>query len=187
MKNKSISKSISRMLSYSLGLSLLLVVASCDFILKSKDVQDDKGTIYTSGGKAIAGEEDEHGCTYTAGYRWSDLNRDCIRVFEIGFRLNPIALEEGNSEENELEDNDVSCFVIFNHEDNKAEIFLPNKLKSIVLENKNIQGLYSNDGWELDTRKKMTLKKKDVLVFTAAKAIEIKIINPDQIIEEDVE
>ncbi|MDR0229191.1 MAG: hypothetical protein LBI72_09030 [Flavobacteriaceae bacterium] len=176
-----------KLVAYGLILFSLFTLTSCDFILKDRKSSKDKGTIYTDGGKSIVGEEDEHGCTYSAGYRWSLLKQDCIRVFEEGFRLNPLTLEEGDDEENELEDNEVSCFVIFEKGEKKAEIFLPNNLKSIVLENKNIKGVYSNDGWELDTRSKFVLKRKGEIAFTAAKAVELKVINSDQMIEEETE
>ncbi|MDR2221600.1 MAG: hypothetical protein LBE34_02560 [Flavobacteriaceae bacterium] len=186
--NKNLSfKLEQRIIAYGLALFSLFTLASCDFILKDRKSAKDKGTIYTDGGKAIVGEEDEHGCTYTAGYRWSQINQDCLRVFEVGFRLNPLSLEDGNEEENELEDNEVSCFVIFDKEEKKAEIFLPNNLKSIVLENKNLKGVYSNDGWELDTKNKFVLKHKGEITFAAAKAVELKVIHSDQMIEEESE
>jgi hypothetical protein len=86
-----------------------------------------------------------------------------------------------------LEDNDVSCFVIIGKNKKEAEIFLPNKLKSIVLEQKNMQGLYSNEGWELDTRQDLVLKQTGQIKFTAAKTIELMLINPDQVMESEEE
>lgn len=164
------------------GMFLLLFV-SCDYILKEKKDNESIDMILTDGGKTIVGEEDEFGCAYSAGYRWSVLKSDCIRIFEHGFRLNPILLEDNNQEENELEDNDVSCFVIVEKDKKRAEIFLPNQIKSIVLEQKNLKGLYSNDGWELDTRKDWVLKYTGAVKFAAAKTIELPLINPDQVIE----
>ena len=36
----------------------------------------------------IGGNKDEHGCLTAAGYTWSELRRDCIRIFEDGVRVN---------------------------------------------------------------------------------------------------
>lgn len=34
-------------------------------------------------------DRDEHGCIATAGYEWSQLRNECIRVFEVGMMLDP--------------------------------------------------------------------------------------------------
>lgn len=155
-----------------------LVLTSCDFILKK---EEEPPVNYTTSGSTEIVDLDGDACAFQAGYRWSTLREDCIRVFEEGFRLNPINLNDGNPEENELEDNDVSCFLIFNSAKNKAEVFLPNKTQSLLLEQKNTQGLYSNEGWELDSRKGLTLRFKDEIRFTAAKTIELKVVGTDEV------
>lgn len=155
-----------------------LLFTSCDFILK-KD--EEPPVNYSTSGSTEIIDLDGDACSFQAGYRWSELREDCIRVFEEGFRLNPINLNDGNPEENELEDNDVSCFLIYNAKKNKAEVFLPSKTKSLVLEQKNTQGLYSNEGWELDNRKGLTLRYKNEIKFTAAKTIELKVIGTDEV------
>jgi len=33
-------------------------------------------------------DRDEHGCIGSAGYTWSVVKNDCIRIFEAGKRLN---------------------------------------------------------------------------------------------------
>lgn len=35
----------------------------------------------------IGGNKDEHGCLTAAGYTWSELRGDCIRIFEDGVRV----------------------------------------------------------------------------------------------------
>ena len=34
----------------------------------------------------LGGDRDEHGCIGSAGYVWSEVSQDCIRVFEKGIR-----------------------------------------------------------------------------------------------------
>ncbi|MBW3519098.1 hypothetical protein [Flavobacterium sp. NKUCC04_CG] len=160
----------------------VFLFSSCDFIFKKDEKSE---PVFPAKEKVVLGSDlDSNGCAISAGYRWSELRNDCIRVFEEGFRLNPINIEEGNPEENELEDNDVSGFVVFNSEKTKAEIFLPYQEKSILLNEKATTGIYGNENWELDTRKDWELKHRGVLKFTAAKAVDLKITGSDQIDDE---
>lgn len=173
-------------ISRSLFVLLLLMFASCDFILKDKG-EPEIGTVVTDGSTEIVvleDDEESNGCAYSAGYKWSNIQEDCIRIFEKGFRLNPIGVTGEEVEENEMEDNDVSCFVIFSTDKKKAEIFLPNHKKGIVLDQSKDKRVYTNSGWEL-SQEKMELKNKGEVTFTAAKTIELKVINTDQPIEED--
>lgn len=173
-------------ISLSLTALLCFFLTSCDFILKEDKSETSKEAISTNGSRTIVSQdEDEHGCAYTAGYKWSEIEDDCVRIFEKGFRLNPIGLAEDSTEENELEDNDVSCFVLFSNNKREAEIFLPNKVGGILLEQTNKKKLYTNAGWELETEKDLVLKYKGDVKFTAAKTIELKVINSDLIPEED--
>lgn len=165
-----------------LGVLLSVSLASCDFILKDrKNSEEEEKTIITDGGTTVVGEEDGFGCAYTAGYRYSYLLADCIRVFEVGFRLNPI--EDEGSLENDLENNEVSCFVLFAKDGKEAEIFLPQKEKSIVLTSDKSKTIYLKDGWSLNAENGMVLKYKDQVKFTAAKTIDLQLIHSDQVIE----
>ena len=169
-----------------IGVIFVVSLVSCDFILKDKkDKSDQEKTVLTDGGTTVIGEEDGFGCAYTAGYRYSYLLTDCIRVFEVGFRLNPI--EDEGSQENDLENNEVSCFVIFSKDGKEAEIFLPQKEKSLVLKGDKAKTIYLNEGWQLNVEKAMVLKYKDEVKFTAAKTIDLQLINSDQVIEGEEE
>lgn len=66
----------------------------------------------------VGGDKDEHGCIGSAGYTWSVLKNECIRLFEAGIRLDPQAA---------IADKTVSAFIVFKSadEDAKAEVFLP--------------------------------------------------------------
>lgn len=74
----------------------------------------------------VGGDLDESGCKASAGFQWSEVRNGCIRVFEVGIRLNPQA--EGL-------DKTVSAFVVFrsDEEDGIAEVFLPNEKKTTQL------------------------------------------------------
>jgi hypothetical protein len=82
-----------------------------------------------SGDAAIVGNDrDEHGCIGSAGYTWSVVTNDCIRLFESATRLNP----EGDMKEN----SSISAFVLFSKDEKQAELFLPGVKSSTLLAEK---------------------------------------------------
>jgi len=175
-------KQVMRKIGLVLGLLLAVSLVSCDFILKDKqDKSEQDKAVTTNGGNKIVGEEDGFGCAYSAGYRYSYLKEDCIRVFEEGFRLNPV--EEEGSLENDLENNEVSCFILFSQDRKQAELFLPKEEKSILLDSDKTKNSYLKDGWQLNVDKGMVLMFKGEIKFTAAKTIDLQLIHSDQVIE----
>ena len=38
----------------------------------------------------VGGDRDKHGCIGSAGYQWSEVQQDCIRVFEKGIRMKAV-------------------------------------------------------------------------------------------------
>lgn len=71
---------------------------------------------------AIVGNDmDEHGCIGSAGYTWSKLRNECIKIWEIGKRL--VSLD---NEEN-------SAIVVFNNTKSKVEIYFSNHEDTVIL------------------------------------------------------
>lgn len=66
----------------------------------------------------VGNDKDSHGCIGSAGYTWSALKNECIRLFEAGIRLDPQVA---------IADKTVSAFVVFKAmgDDKKAEVYLP--------------------------------------------------------------
>lgn len=66
----------------------------------------------------VGADKDEHGCIASAGYIWSALRNECIRLFESGIRLDP---------QEAIADKTVSAFIVFKNEteDKTAEVYLP--------------------------------------------------------------
>ncbi len=112
--------------------------------------------------EAIGGDKDTHGCLPAAGYQWSVLKNDCIRLFESGIRLDAQAAGL---------DTTVSAFVVFKsaEDDAQAELFLPTGTGSILLKkmSDNGAGLWSDDTFSLSQWKGMyTLHgKSGVLLY----------------------
>ena len=70
----------------------------------------------------VGGDLDEHGCKGSAGYAWSVVKNDCIRVFEAGVRL--------DAADSTL-DQTFSALVVFADDEKEneveAELFLPSE------------------------------------------------------------
>ena len=152
-----------------LGTSLV----SCDLIMKPRDKEPEAKT---DGNVVLGNDKDDKGCVISAGYKWSVLKKECIRVFDEGYRLNAIdeLKEEGTS---------FSAFVVFDEDKEKAELFLPDDPKSVILE-KEKAGVYKNKGWLLEVNKKYTLKKFGHPVYAGAQIEENRVTGTD-IPEED--
>ncbi|MGL5788046.1 MAG: hypothetical protein ACRCX4_14705 [Bacteroidales bacterium] len=81
----------------------------------------------------IGGSKDTHGCLTSAGYTWSELRQDCVRLFECGIRLNPV--DNTNSYT-------TSAFLVFSNDSNQVEVFIPDSSHSTILSLENMK--YSN-------------------------------------------
>lgn len=90
--------------------------------------------------KSIGGSTDKHGCLTGAGQTWSEMKQDCIQIFNVGKRLNPVETKQG--------DMIVSAFVVFNSDKSKAELFVPDVQQTIIL-NKSEGNTYKNDTYKL--------------------------------------
>jgi hypothetical protein len=77
------------------------------------------------GTPTVGGDSDKHGCIGSAGYQWSELRGECIRLFEAGIRLDPKAKDLNQT---------TSAFIVFKtvDEDAKVELFLPGE-KAVLL------------------------------------------------------
>ena len=103
----------------------------------------------------VGADSDNHGCKASAGYTWSELKQQCIRVFEEGAKLSPYDSDKTAAE--------FAAYVIFEENGNKAELFLPNE-KPLILERKSEGDQYVNGDWQLVPWKGYVLKKgKEIL------------------------
>lgn len=59
----------------------------------------------------VGSDRDSHGCIGSAGYQWSALTKQCVRLFEQGIRLNPTDAGQTSS-----------AFVLFNADQSQAEL-----------------------------------------------------------------
>ncbi len=91
----------------------------------------------------VGGEKDEHGCLTAAGETWSQIKQSCIRIFDVGQRLNPIQIMEGEAV--------ISAFVLFNDDKSEVELFLPSNKNNALLKTSNKE-IYENGMYKFDTK-----------------------------------
>lgn len=119
------------------AISLLTLIA-CNNTQQQQDTTAADSTEQAQEAPTTGGDRDEHGCIPSAGQSWSELRQECIQVFNVGTRLDPVEKQEGEAV--------ISAFVIFNDDRSKAEIFLPgsDSPKSVILA-KTDDGTYKAD------------------------------------------
>ena len=105
-------------------------------------------------------DTDEHGCLGSAGYTWSELRKECIRIFEVGIKLNPT---------DAVADKTTAAFVVFDSTNKfKAELYAPGqKGGSVIMEygKKNSETFFSEE-WKLErTEKGYVLKQDSVALY----------------------
>ena len=103
----------------------------------------------------VGADEDNHGCKPSTGFTWSELKKECVRVFEVGTKLNPYPFDEKNT---------TVAYVIF--EGDNAELFLPNEKSSIMLVRKEEGMPFDNGDWSLIPWKGYVLKKAGEIIYT---------------------
>lgn len=74
----------------------------------------------------VGNDADGHGCRASAGYTWSVVRNDCIRLFESGIRLEATEGETG------------SAFIVFSTDSLQAELFFSNGDASEVLDRRSL-------------------------------------------------
>jgi len=102
----------------------------------------------------VGGDSDVHGCKASAGYTWSTLKKECIRIFE-GTKLSHA--DDGKTYT-------TAAFVIF--DGNKAELFLDTQKDAIILERKAEGEPWIKGDLQLIPWKGYVLKKGDKIIYT---------------------
>ena len=94
----------------------------------------------------VGGDRDEHGCIGSAGYSWSALRGECIQVFEVGTRLNPVDVEQ--------EEAVISAFIVSKDGDNsQVELFITGEDQNPILK-KEADGTFKNGKYTYNAQTK---------------------------------
>ncbi len=134
-----------------LAVSCAICLSSCTETPKKETTETMKTETAPVGEPPIVGgDSDEHGCKASAGYTWSVVKNECIRVFEAGIRLDAKAADL---------DKTTSAFIVFKSETDEAqaELFVPSAKKSVLLaqDKKNGAGKWTNETYVLTQWKGM--------------------------------
>lgn len=76
--------------------------------------------------QAIGNDRDEHGCLASAGYTWSEVQKDCIRLFEKGIRVDA------------ADGSERSAFIVFSPDSILAELFFSDEQPKEILERRTL-------------------------------------------------
>lgn len=94
----------------------------------------------------VGDDRDEHGCIGSAGYTWSALRGECIQVFEVGTRLNPVDVEQ--------EEAVISAFIVSKEGDNsQVELFITGEDQNPILK-KEADGTFKNGKYTYNAQTK---------------------------------
>ncbi len=96
----------------------LLMLMSCKNVKQNSEARIETDKIPSV---IVGGDKDEHGCIGSAGYTWSEIKNECIRIWELGIRLEM------------LENKEQSAYVVFNKDKSKVEVYFSNKKGSLIL------------------------------------------------------
>lgn len=117
----------------------------------------------TAYAQRVGSDKDAHGCIPSAGYIWSEAQKDCIRLFEKGIRI-------------ESTDNThQTAFIVFSPDSAQAEVFLPGQKGGELLyrrhlpngdyawnleddDTKNVRRIKGN--WTISQREKIIYRQK---------------------------
>ena len=91
--------------------------------------------------QSIGGNKDKHGCLTAAGQTWSQIKNDCIQVFSVGIRLNPIQIDSSQAI--------ISAFVVPNEDSTAYELFLPDNEETLIL-NKSADNQFTAGNYKFD-------------------------------------
>jgi hypothetical protein len=106
----------------------------------------------------VGNDRDTHGCIASAGYTFSIIKNDCVRLFEQKYRLIEVEPKQTYT---------TFAAIIFSKNNQKAELFVPSSNTSIMLSKKKKKGvfLWEKEGFTLSKTTKFELKKDGVLIY----------------------
>lgn len=140
---------------------LALLLFACNQPAKT-DAESTSGVDTTEAqAPTVGNDRDEHGCIGSAGYQWSQIKNECVRLFEVGIRLNPAGAAGV--------DTTTSAFVIFKDDNSVAEVFMPTAKDATLLNKQDVKGhVWSSGALSLSHDEKgYSLKEGDKLLYAA--------------------
>ena len=149
---------------------LLTSLFSCDYILKNppKDTTEMDSIVKNQ----VNDDKNVNGCDLKAGYKWSNMTKKCVRVFEEGYRLTSIERDSLARRKN--------AFFFVDEDSLIAEVFLPDSKESIVFKRESDNQNFKFQDFEFRTNKGFYLYYKQTLMFQPAIPVDTKVLGKDE-------
>jgi len=149
---------------------LLTSLFSCDYILKNPP--KDKLEMDSIVKNQVNDDKNENGCDLKAGYKWSNMTKKCVRVFEEGYRLTSIERDSLARRKN--------AFFFVDEDSLIAEVFLPDSKESIVFKRESDDQNFKFQNFEFRTNKGFYLYYKQTLMFQPAIPMDTKVLGKSE-------
>jgi hypothetical protein len=149
---------------------VLTSLFSCDYILKNppKDTTEMDSIVKNQ----VIDDKNENGCDLKAGYKWSNMYKKCVRVFEEGYRLTSIERDSLARRKN--------AFFFVEEDSLIAEVFLPDSKESIVFKRESEDQNFKFQNFEFRTNKGFYLYYKQTLMFQPAIPMDTKVLGKSE-------
>jgi len=149
---------------------VLTSLFSCDYILKNppKDTTEMDSIVKNQ----VNDDKNENGCDLKAGYKWSNMTKKCVRVFEEGYRLTSIERDSLARRKN--------AFFFVDEDSLIAEVFLPDSKESIVFKRESDDQNFKFQNFEFRTNKGFYLYYKQTLMFQPAIPMDTKVLGKSE-------
>lgn len=90
----------------------------------------------------VGSDKDEHGCIASAGYTWSEVQKDCIRLWEKGVRMNAV------------DDAGKTLFLVFSPDSTQVELFFSEEgVSNEILDRRGLPAVDMPGMWKMMIRK----------------------------------
>ena len=120
----------------------------------------------------IGADKDHNGCLASAGYIYSKVNKECVRMFS-GIPL------YSNENINKKDDPNNATYILFSEDGNLAEIFLAGEDNSVVLNKVENSKAWSFKNYKLIAKNGYVLEKDGKIIFSGDGELGSKITGGD--------
>ena len=153
-----------------LQLFILALIFSCKPDATENNLNVAQKTVKDS--TIIGADKDQNGCLASAGYIYSKVNKDCVRMFS-GIPLYANQTIEKN------EDPNNATYILFSEDGNLAEIFLAGEDNSVVLNKVENSKAWSFKNYKLIAKNGYVLEKDSKIIFSGDGELGSKITGGD--------
>ena len=150
---------------------LLLSLFSCDYILKNP-TSNEEDLLNSVVRSQVIDDKNENDCELKAGYKWSNMTKKCVRVFEEGYRLTSIEKDTLGKSKN--------AYFFIDDDSLVAEIFLPDSKESIIFKRESEDQNFKYQDFEFRDKKGYNLYYNETLLFQPAIPVDTKVLGKDK-------